>query len=318
MKKDVPKVTNHKQISRFSALLKNSINAAEFDEMTSGYYSKSSNLAMSKDWRIFNDFCVTKNRKSLPASVATVKEFISHERANRKYSSLKRYTVTISLVHYLFDFKDPVKNREIGLLLQDIQVSTMDKVKQTVPLSEHHLEQLNAKLQSSQDIKDIRDLAIYHVMFECALKRNELKRLEINSVRIDDDICILSIDESHYRLSETAKNALCRWLAITPYSVLFSAIDRHGNISANVLNDSSVYRVLRRASDLLALPAQLSFSSQSGRVGAVQKLSNEGYRIKEIQDFGRWASPAMPLQYSGNRQSAEKEKSKFKDDNKYD
>ncbi|WP_162674455.1 hypothetical protein [Vibrio variabilis] len=62
----------------------------------------------------------------------------------------------------------------------------------------------------------------------------------------------------------------------------------------------------------------LSFSSQSGRVGAVQELSREGLKIREIQEFGRWASPAMPLQYSGKTSLSEEQKSLFKTKKNHD
>jgi len=61
---------------------------------------------------------------------------------------------------------------------------------------------------------------------------------------------------------------------------------------------------------LLGKP-ELKFSGQSARVGAVQELSEQGYKIKEIQEFGRWLSPAMPYQYVGNKGTAEQEKLKF-------
>jgi hypothetical protein len=75
------------------------------------------------------------------------------------------------------------------------------------------------------------------------------------------------------------------------------------------MDDSSIYRVLRNASELLSL--SINFSGQSTRVGAAQHLSKAGANIKEIQDFGRWLSPAMPYQYIGSTQLAEDEQQTF-------
>ncbi|MFC5079825.1 tyrosine-type recombinase/integrase [Vibrio thalassae] len=274
---------------------------------------------MSKDWRRFNEFCQRCCHPSLPASIATVKAFLTNERINRKYSTLKRYTVTISLVHYLFDFKDPVKSREVGLMLEAIRVAGIDNVSETQALTIEHLTLLQSQLASSQAPKDIRDLAIYCVMFECALKRRDLRQLMKTQITVNEaeDVVII-IDDIGYKLSNDSSKAIQRWLNIAPCSIVFTAIDRHGNISNSALNDSSIFRVLRRAGELLNLPFDLKFSSQSCRVGAVKKLARDGMHTKEIQEFGRWASPAMPLQYSGKRVLSDKEKAKFKDDNNYD
>ncbi|MGR5295513.1 tyrosine-type recombinase/integrase [Vibrio mediterranei] len=319
MKKDIPRITETKQIDRYLAKLRGSIDTSTFDELTSYHYSKNSVSAMTKDWNLFNDFCLSSHYPSLPASVATIKAFIERERRTRKYSTIKRYVVTVSLIHYLFDFKDPVKSREIGLIIENIRVLGIDSVSETQALTQEHLKQLRLKLERSQSPKDIRDLAIYSVMFECALKRRDLRQLSRMNVKLNEyDECLVEIDSAVYQLSNESSTILLRWLELTPCTTIFTGIDRHGNIKDNELNDSSIFRILRQASDILELPFEVKFSSQSCRVGAVKKLAQDGLKIKEIQEFGRWASPAMPLQYSGKRTLSEKEKAKFKDDNNYD
>ena len=84
------------------------------------------------------------------------------------------------------------------------------------------------------------------------------------------------------------------------------------NLLKQPLDDSSIYRILRRASDILGLADNHHFSGNSIRVGAAQELSKQGLKVREIQDFGRWLSPAMPAQYVGYTGTAESEKMKFK------
>ncbi|MFH0259416.1 tyrosine-type recombinase/integrase [Vibrio mediterranei] len=319
MKKDIPRITETKQIDRYLAKLRNSIDTSTFDELTSYRYSKNSVVAMTKDWHLFNEFCICSHYPSLPASVATIKAFIEHEQQKRKFSTIKRYAVTISLIHYLFEFKDPTKSREVGLLIEKIRVLGVDSVSETQALTQEHLQQLRLKLGRSQSPKDIRDMAIYSVMFECALKRRDLRQLSRTNIQLNEHgECFVEIDSAVYQLSNESSIILLKWLELTPCSTVFTGIDRHGNIKDNELNDSSIFRILRQASDILDLPFEVKFSSQSCRVGAVKKLAQDGLKIKEIQEFGRWASPAMPLQYSGKRTLSEKEKAKFKDDNNYD
>ncbi|MGF1776800.1 tyrosine-type recombinase/integrase [Vibrio nomapromontoriensis] len=312
MKKDIPVITERHQVDKFKSLLVDSITAEQFNELTNCYYSKSSLLALSKDWRLFNDFCRLNGVSSIPASVTAVRRFLDKERHTRKYSTLKRYVVTVAVVHTVLGLKDPTKGREIGLCLNEIRIAGADKVKETNAFTENHLSDLHTLLSASPEPRDRRDLAIYYVMYECALKRKDLRQLTQEHVETLDETSYLNIDGTRYVLSHTAALILIAWLDYNPYTPLFVSIDRHGNMKDGVLDDSSIYRILRRASELLNLPDYRRFSSQSGRVGAVKKLWSEGYKVRDIQEFGRWASPAMPLQYTGNPDSSEKEKSKFK------
>ncbi|MGF1773120.1 tyrosine-type recombinase/integrase [Vibrio wakamikoensis] len=312
MKKDIPQITEPDEANRFKGLLRSSISYQEFADMTANCYSRSTNLAMSKDWRTFNEFCNLHSHPSLPASEATLLEFIEYTRQEKKYSSVRRYIVTISVVHYLFDYKDPTRSRQVGLVMNQLKIASYTKVKQTTPFTADHLAKLHSLLSYSDEKKDIRDLAIYFLLYECALKRRDLKSLAAEDIAQDENGYTVTLDDRQYRLSEYGGESIQRWLDYVPYSVLFRAIDRHGNISDSPLDDSSIHRVLKRASQLLGLDEALSFSSQSGRVGAVQALSREGLKIREIQEFGRWASPAMPLQYSGKTSLSEEQKSLFK------
>ncbi|MFA0439512.1 hypothetical protein BCU70_03255 [Vibrio sp. 10N.286.49.C2] len=318
MKKDIPLITEKHQVNKFKSFLVDSITAAQFDELTTGYYSKSSLLALSKDWRLFNEFCRLNGVSSIPASVTAVRRFLDKERTSRKYSTLKRYTVTIGVVHTVLQLKDPTKNREVGLLLGAIRTAGADKIKTTNAFTEIHLAQLDKLLANSTEPKDLRDLAIYYVMFECAMKRRDLRHLNLEHIEHLDESVNILIESTRYGLSDRASAALDAWIKYNPYTTLFTSIDRHGNINNGMLDDSSIYRILRRASELLQLPDNLRFSSQSGRVGAVKKLWNEGYKVREIQEFGRWASPAMPLQYTGKTELSDVEKSKFKPSKDYD
>jgi hypothetical protein len=130
----------------------------------------------------------------------------------------------------------------------------------------------------------------------------------------------IEISDQLYILSEQGSIAMIKWLEVSSAQgdIVFCSIDRHGNLSGRQLNDSSIYRILRRASALLSLPEHLKFSSQSGRVGQVKKRAKSGQNIIEIQDFGRWSSPAMPLQYAGKLDSSDKQKQKFRHKKEWD
>ncbi|MCJ2377152.1 tyrosine-type recombinase/integrase [Vibrio sp. ZSDZ34] len=320
MKKDIPKILDQELIDKYLAALTRPINLELLNEMTSGKYSHSSLLAIRKDWQLFHEFCVEMHVNSLPASVTAVRRFIDKQSKSRKYSSIRRYVITIGMFHYLLGFKDPTSHRQVGFSLSELRTSEKHQSVETNPFTDKHLNELNKRLFTSNEALDIRDLAIYFCMYECALKRHELRELTHSSLRIEPNLVAIEISDQLYILSEQGSIAMIKWLEVSSAQgdIVFCSIDRHGNLSGRQLNDSSIYRILRRASALLSLPEHLKFSSQSGRVGQVKKRAKSGQNIIEIQDFGRWSSPAMPLQYAGKLDSSDKQKQKFRHKKEWD
>ncbi len=320
MKKDIPKILDKELIDKYHAALTKPIELDVLNEMTSGKYSHSSLLAIRKDWQLFHEFCVEMHVNSLPASVTAVRRFIDQQSKSRKYSSIRRYVITIGMIHYLLGFKDPTSHRQIGFSLSELRTSEKHQSVQTNPFTDEHLESLHKLLFTSTEANDIRDLAIYFCMYECALKRHELRELAPSSLHIEHDLVSIEIGDQVYVLSKNGSIAMIKWLEVSTAQgeTIFCSIDRHGNLSGRKLNDSSIYRILRRASTLLSLPEHLKFSSQSGRVGQVKKRAKSGQNIIDIQDFGRWSSPAMPLQYAGKLDSSDKQKQKFRSKKEWD
>lgn len=311
MKKNLPIITDEQVKKQTIAQFINCASLDEFAQLTSNQYSRSSLLGFTKDWNLFLEFCHLKHVAPLPASTTAVRLYLEKCGESRKYATIRRYAVTISLVHRLLNLPDPTTNSRVQSALAGLRLNKKGDSKQTESFTKEHLQTLTEQLSSSDDLQDIRNLAIYHVMFDALMKRSELKNL--TAVHIDTAQTPYSIvlGEHRYPLTELGHQCLSRWLSYRNHSsnYIFTAIDRHGNVGEDRLNDSSIYRVLRKASEQLGLA--VAFSGQSLRVGAVKDLANQGVNTKEIQIRGRWLSPAMPYQYLGNRTQAELEKMKF-------
>ncbi|MGF1764964.1 tyrosine-type recombinase/integrase [Aliivibrio kagoshimensis] len=282
-------------------------------QLTGDNYSSNSLISIINDWNRFVEFCQLKSVSPFPSSVTAVRLYIQSQRQTRKLSTLKRYLISIGIIHRCNDLSDPTNHRQVKFLLQELRLEKKDDAKQAAPFQLVHLETLNEKLGHSEDIKDIRDVCVWNIMFETMIKRSELKSLQTNQIAYgESDIVTLDIDQVTYALSQSASGYLVRWINMANIhnGIVFRSINRHGTVGVEVLNDSSIYRIVRRASDELGL--KVKFSGQSTRVGATQELAQQGYALKEIQTFGRWASPAMPAQYLGNKPTAEQEKRKYK------
>lgn len=313
MKKNLLPLTDELKIKQMVEVFRHEITLDQMALLTQYHYKHNSLLAFTKDWNRFVQYGQQKATKRLPASSLTVRQFIKHEAKTRKFSTLRRYVVTIKLIHYLLNQPDPTSDIQVRNQLRHFRLDKIGEEKQAKPFTRQNLNALYKCLINSEITKDIRDLAIYHVMFECAMKRSELKHLPLEAIHLNETgIQYINLGTEQYSLSANAQQSLLKWLNYLnePHGPVFRAIDRHGNIAQTQLNDSSIFRILRRAGELIAQP-NLHFSGQSTRIGAVKELAKQGYKTKEIQQFGRWLSPAMPNQYLGNLHTAEMEKFKF-------
>lgn len=313
MKKNVKPIMDETERNQSALRFNRSASIEDIERLTTGQYSYNSVVAMTSDWNRFITFCQEKQVSALPASITAIRLFLELEAKTRKFSTLKRYTVTISLLHNLHRYPDPGAHRQIKFTLQTLRLNKQGDARQANAIKKTHINQLDSLLKKDCSILSIRDLAIYHVMFECILKRSELRHLSMQQLIKQDDRTVVIVGENQYHLSADATSALDKWLALVPKSgYCFRRIDRHGNIGQESLDDSSIYRILRRASDRLGLDKEHRFTTQSARVGAAQLLKKQGYNLKDIQNFGRWLSPAMPAQYLNKTDTAEKEMSRFR------
>lgn len=300
-----------KSIKRFSKPLEST---ALLNNLTHNKYASNTLISFKNDWNNFLSFCSAEHIPALPAKPDTVHRYIEQMAKKRKLASLKRYMVTISLIHRCHNLSDPCAKAEIRIAMKKQQLEKHDDSQNAAPFRDEHLQQLVDYFELSTKPKDVRDLAIWAVMFEAMLKRSELAALCVENLYIHSSGLIdLEVGSTTISLSSIASKALQRWLMLGMVNdgFVFRRIDRHGNIGDKPLDHSSIYRVFRRASEELGLGNTSLFSGQSPRVGAAQDLSDAGLSIVEIQEQGRWKSPAMPAQYVGNTDRHEKEISKF-------
>ncbi len=314
MKKNIPAIDNihirKTSVKKFSrTIIYNDIN-----QLTHGQYSKSSLLAITSDWNNFISFCEVRHVSPLPASITAIRLFLETEAKKRKFATIKRYNVTIGIIHQLHSLPDPTAHRQIRLTLQTIRMDKHGDARQANAFTHQHLHELNRLMSKKADVKSYRDLAIYYVMFECALKRADLRDLLFTALETSNNQIMITVGAFTYKLSHEASYVFNQWLKYIPEQSgsVFRRIDRHGNIGSEALNDSSIYRISRQASDTLGLSTEMRFTGQSARVGAAKELEKQGYDLKSIQDFGRWLCPAMPAQYLGKQNTAEQEKAKFR------
>ena len=319
MAKKIPVIENETicdaSIADFSSVAEN---ITLWQRLTHQQYAKNTLVAFKNDWNSFLLFCAQHNSPPLPASAEIVHRYIEKMALTRKLASLKRYIVTISLVHRCHALPNPCLSNEIKLAMHKQRLDKHDDYTNAYGFRDNHLHELLDSFMRSTKAKDVRDMAIWAMTFEAMLKRSEVTALTINDVEVTaDGLITLSVNDNLIALSDVASDAVNRWLtlAMIDSGFVFRRIDRHNNIGDNPLDHSSIYRIFRRASQELELPTDVIFSGQSPRVGASQDLADAGLSIHQIQHQGRWRSPAMPAQYIGQRAKRDSTLKKFAEKN---
>ncbi|GAD32199.1 phage integrase family protein [Photobacterium leiognathi lrivu.4.1] len=315
MAKKIPVIDSETQksssIAEFSQV---SDNISIWQALTHNHYAANTLVAFKNDWNHFLVFCEKNKIAPLPASASTVHRFIEKMAESRKLSSLKRYVVTIGLIHKCHALPNPCQSQEIKLAMHKQRLDKHDDYTHAQGFRDDHLQALLDTFSLSTKPKDVRDMAIWAITFEAMLKRSEVAALTIDDVEIEPSGLInITVDGRIIALSDVSSKAVQRWLTLgmIVQGYLFRRIDRHSNIGDNPLDHSSIYRVFRRASQELDLPTDVIFSGQSPRVGASQDLADAGLTVSQIQHQGRWRSPAMPAQYIGQRGKRDNELKKF-------
>ncbi|WP_261836176.1 site-specific integrase [Vibrio ishigakensis] len=309
-KKCIP-ITDPDAKKRSARLFNGRVTVEDFDKLTANQYSRNSLLSMRNDWNHLVEFCQLKKVSALPASTTAVRLFLEKQTQTRKYSTIKRMAITIGLVHRFHEYPDPCNHRSIKMIMAQTRLDKKGDAKQASAFNANHLKELQQQLSSDSTLKQLRDVALLSVMFECALKRSELRALSFEQLQESESYQIHFGDKT-YQLSPASSDILRSWVLMVPEQPgpVFRRIDRHGNIGDMALDASSIYRVFRAVEDQLKVDVQ--FTGQSARVGAAKELAKQGYHISDITDFGRWVSPAMPAQYLGKQVLADQERLKFK------
>ena len=298
-------------ITDFSAIAES---ITVWERLTHQQYAKNTLVAFKNDWNSFLLFCIQHQTSALPASAEIVHRYIEKMAQTRKLASLKRYIVTISLVHRCHALPNPCLSNEIKLAMHKQRLDKHDDYTNAHGFRDNHLQNLLESFSHATKAKDVRDMAIWAMTFEAMLKRSEVTALTINDIEITPEgLITLSVNGTLIALSDVASQAINRWLTLSMIDsgFVFRRIDRHNNIGDNPLDHSSIYRIFRRASQELELPTDVIFSGQSPRVGASQDLADAGLSIHQIQHQGRWRSPAMPAQYIGQRAKRDNTLKKF-------
>ena len=272
----------------------------------------------ARAWAAFSGWCGNRGIPAVPATPGDIVRYLS-EMADRgrRVTTVRAARAAISHAHRTAGYADPTADAYVKRFLSGLAESDPRPPDQAKPLTEAVMFEIMAtafnprrtsgcapRLESTEDAerRGRVDIALVALMRDALLSRSETAALRWGDVEWPDNktgtIFTGTIFVKRRKtdlgdlwkrppISEETVSAL---RAIMPVAALVNAEDRIFGLS-----ESQISRRVRQAA--LAAGVGDGFSGNSGRVGKVWDLLDEGSDLPELMEAGRWKSAVMPARY---------------------
>ncbi len=151
--------------------------------------SRSTQTAYAKDWERFRCWCEQQRFSALPATAATVAEYVAEMAATFKATSIQRHLMSIALAHGTAGLANPVQSELVRSTLQGIRRSIGSAKARKCALRATQLKQIIQLLPDTMQGK--RDKALLLTGYAGAFRRSELCALDVADLNfVDEGVCI--------------------------------------------------------------------------------------------------------------------------------
>lgn len=265
----------------------------------------------------------------LPATTATVSNYLSTYAQELKVSTLRHRLAALAKWHKEQGFPDPTGNEAVKETMRGIAKLHQGKQKQAHPLTFQHLVVMCDSLEAQKLVaiqagdhgnilRTHRDLALILVGFWQGFRSDELSRVAAENVvaHRDQGMTIFlpyskTDKEARGRDYELpALRAYCptsaylNWVQIAGINdgPVFKSINRWGRLASTAINRQSIEHILNRvAADLF--PGEPSFSTHSLRRGFADWAVNADWDLKALMDHVGWRSADSARRYMPTRKN---------------
>jgi hypothetical protein len=289
--------------------------AEEARRLRAGTTRKNTDSAYAAAWEIFAKFCKDHQRRDVPASPATVSEYLTYLHTVRKYAprTIKQHKAAIRRHHHQRAHVDPCKNDAVhdvwrGIILNAAQDDpkltyalwqrSIETVIDTIDAEISQQKKTNPLAGPEERLTPVRDRALVLLSASSGL----LTLYEIHSLTIEEMIYgDRALDVRVTRSPDPiAKPRLCtikfasdprycpvraldQWfhLAELTDGPVFRAIDRHGRVGRDPLSARNIRAIVKRRCALANIDERM-VSMRSLRQGAIQQRAYNGASVGEL------------------------------------
>lgn len=161
--------------------------------------SANTTRAYRQDWRRFDQWCARHAKATLPATEATLADYVAHLVDDRRVrgpherggvcrrSTIKRALASIVARHRAAGLDSPITPR-LREYVRRVCRATAARTREAPPLTVEHLHRLIAAMQrSGKDPVTVRDGAVLLIGWAGALRRSEIAGLDLEDVTFDGE-----------------------------------------------------------------------------------------------------------------------------------
>lgn len=273
-----------------------------------GAYSERTLSGYRNDLEQFQSWCELREKECLPASPATVAEFIDSETKCKALSTVKRRVEAVKFAHRMLDLPSPVANSEVKLALRRAMRSNRSRPKQSHGLTHEILGRILAA--SPDSLAGKRDAAIICVGYDSLARSYELSLLQVEHVSSDCSTVLIPRSKTDQAgdgrlayLAPRTQEILMEWLDSSGITCgpLFQSLHTR-KLSGQPLSTSAIRRLVKRAGMRAKGGGEeaIMLSGHSMRVGAAQDMMIAGLDHIAIMQAGGWKTIDVVARYVEN------------------
>ena len=270
--------------------------------------------AYASDWQDFADYCEDTGADILPASAATVANYLAERAETLKPATLSRRLTVIRAVHDENGFRteNPACAAVVRLTLAGIKRTKGTRQTAKAPLTAGDLLRL-MKADVFHGLTGLRDRALLLLGFAAALRRSELAGVcaEHLTFTADGVLLLLPCSKSdqvgkgaEIAIPYAAEPRLCpvrallNWISAAHIErgPVFQAIDLRANLSGKAISPRTVAEIVKRYAERLGYNAGL-YSGHSLRRGFATDAAAHGVSLPDIMHQTRHKSEHQAMKY---------------------
>ena len=267
----------------------------------------------ARAWAAFSGWCGNQGIPAVPATPDDIVTYLAEMvDRGRRVTTVRAARAAISHAHRTAGYADPTADSSVKEFLSGLAKSDPHPPDQAKPLTKSVMVEIMAtafnprrtsgcapRLESTEDAerRGRVDIALVALMRDALLSRSETAALRWGDVEwLDNNTGTIFVKRRKadrgdlWKRPPISEETVSALRAIMPVAALVNAEDRIFGLS-----ESQISRRVRQAA--LAAGAGDGFSGNSGRVGKVWDMLDEGSDLPELMDAGRWKSAVMPARY---------------------
>ncbi|WP_028487842.1 site-specific integrase [Thiothrix lacustris] len=265
--------------------------------------SEATRKAYRSDLTIFVSWCDSRSLEAMPASPATIADFLASQ-ANDGISpsTLNRRVSAVRFAHETAGMNSPTTDKLVSATLKGIKRNVGAKVEKKSAATVDKIYSMIAQCDT-KTIQGKRDKAILLLGFAGAFRRSELAGLELSDIEFVTDGARITI-----RKSKTDQEAQGQTIAIYNGKLnvcgilkdylqaagivdgaLFRPITKSDKTRNQAITDKSIATIVKRYAEAAGLNPD-DFSGHSLRSGFITSASESGANLFKIMDVSRHKS----------------------------